>query len=124
MKKCSDKNPKSDLNRLSYADFVNYTIAKHYEERKAVYEKTSEDYKKKLELKSAAESDYIKYLVDDYNNTNTIIDSMYSDMKYMCNDEDVSAEKRAEYINKCSKITNRLSDKRDFLINKIRSEDL
>lgn len=120
----SKKYNKSDLKSLSYSDFVKYTEDKKFKLRKDIYIKSNDEYQNKIHLKESAESDYIKYLINDYEDTVVIIENLNSDMKFICNDEDISPEKRAEYINKCEKITNRLSLKRDELIEKIRAEDL
>lgn len=115
---------KSDLSLLSYSDFVNYTKDKKFVERKKIYEKTSKDYQNKVHLKETAESENISKLVDDYNDTVSIIETLNSDMKFICNDEDISAEKRISYIDKYSKISIRLAEKRNILFEKIRDEKL
>lgn len=120
----SKKYHKSNLSALSYSDFIQYTKKKHFVYRKKVYEKTSEDYQNKIHIKETAESESITHLVDDYNDTVDVIETLNSDMKYLCNDEDISAEKRMNYIDKYSKVSIRLNEKRSVLLEKIRAEKL
>lgn len=124
IKDLSSKYPKSDLKELEYSDFVNYTEEKHFECRKKVYEKSTKEHQNKLHLKESVESDNIKHLIDDYDSTNDIIETLNSDMKFICNDEDISAEKRITCIGKYSKISIRLDEKRSNLLQRIRAEKL
>lgn len=120
----SKKYNKSDLKSLSYSDFIRFTESHKFEIRKNVYDKTTDEYKNRLVLKESAESENIKYLVEDYDDTISIIETLNSDMKFICNDEDISAEKRIYYIDKYSKVSIRLNEKRFDLLKKIRAEKL
>lgn len=120
----SSKYHKSDLAMLSYSDFINFTKKNRFEYRKKVYEKSSDEYKNLIKLKEFAESDNIKHLLEDYEDTLKIIECLNSDMKFICNDEDISAEKRINCIDKYSKISNKLNEKRFNLLEKIRDEKL
>lgn len=124
LKDLSFKYHKSDLKGLSYSDFIYFTEKNRFEYRKSVYEKSSDEYKNLLKLKESAESDNIKHLIEDYDDTIKIIECLNSDMKFICNDEDISAEKRINCIDKYSKISNKLNEKRFNLLEKIRAEKL
>lgn len=115
---------KSDLGRLAYSDFIEYTENHNFTYRKDAYLKTTNEYKKKVDLKNNAESGNLENLVKDYEDTVKIIECLNDDMKFLCNDEDISPEKRISNIDKYSKISIRLNEKRFNLLEKIRAERL
>lgn len=118
------KYSKSGLGRLVYSDFIQYTENHNYISRKDAYLKTTNEYKKKVDLKNNAESGNLENLVKDYEDTVKIIECLNDDMKFLCNDEDISPEKRISNIDKYSKISIRLNEKRFNLLEKIRAERL
>lgn len=118
------KYAKNDIHMLVYSDFVDYFHANNFHERKMSYVKSSEEYKNKIQLKEVASSENIIHVTEDYDSTVEIIKCLNQDMKDICNDVDISPEKRLELIGKYSKISIRLNEKRFGLLSKIREEIL
>lgn len=118
------KYTKNDLHMLVYTDFVEYFHNNHFHERKRSYVKSSKEYKNKINLKEEASSENIIHITEDYDSTVEIIGCLNQDMKDICNDVDISPEKRLELIGKYSKISIRLNEKRFGLLSKIREEIL
>lgn len=119
IKEISRKYNKSDF-IVSYSDFVEYTKVRHFKERKNTFLKTSPEYQEKVKMLDSVKSDNIKNVIDDYNDTSAVIECLNEDMKEICNNEDISAEKRIEYIQKYSKISSKLSEKRSLLFQEIK----
>ena len=115
----SSKYVKSDLDTVDYAEFERFSKYHLFNERKKKFLKSSDVYQDKIIQQDNTVSSNIDFLIDDYEDTVSIIGLLNENMKDILNDEDVSSEKRIDYLNKYSKISNRLNDKRFLLLEKI-----
>ncbi len=120
----SSKYSKNDLYHLGYSDFVQYVEIKRFNWRKETYIRSSDEYKGKIKRKANVESENIVHVTDDYDSTIKVIDCLNQDILDICNDEDMSPEKRLKLINQYSKVSIRLNEKRFGLLSKIREEVL
>ncbi len=118
----SKKYNKNDLCFVEYSDFEKLKELRSWNERKHLFVRDSPEYLKKSQLREDALNNNINHMVKDYDSTLEIIDCLNDDMKFICNDEDISPEKRLEYIDKYSKVSFRLNEKRFGLLNKIRDD--
>lgn len=119
LKELDSKYSKSELYMLRYSEFHEYTRVLKFKERKKYYLKSLDEYKNKVEVAEDVKSGNVVNLCDDYNDTTSIINCLNDDMKDICNNEDIPAEKRIDYINKYSKISIRLHEKRSSLYDEI-----
>lgn len=124
IKEIGGKYHKNDLFLLSYYDFEKLSDVRSWNVRKEKFLKVSPEYVRKIGLKDGVVGGNIEYLVKDYEDTLEIMDCLNEDVKCICNDEDISPEKRLELIGKYSKISIRLNEKRFGLLTKIREEKL
>lgn len=118
----SKKYNKNDLSFVNYSDFEKLKELKSWNERKRLFVRDSPEFLKKSQLREDALNNNINHMVKDYDSTLEIIDCLNDDMKFICNDEDISPEKRLEYIDKYSKVSFRLNEKRFGLLEKIRND--
>lgn len=119
LKELNSKYFKCELYLLNYSEFYEYTRVLEFKERKKYYLKSQDEYKNKVKAAEEVKSGNVVNLCDDYNDTTSIINCLNDDMKDICNNEDIPAEKRIDYINKYSKISIRLHEKRSSLYDEI-----